>query len=922
MVKEDAKNKIAELVTKYKQLSLSEIKSYHEAKTKQGFVLPLFQYLGWDIFNTDEVAPEEKASKGRVDYAFKLHGVSQFYLEAKPLKADLNKPEYKEQAVTYAYNKGVTWAVLTDFEGMQLFNAQTGQRFLNLNHEDYLTDFDKLWLLSRDSLQSGLLNKEAAKYGALPPAIPIERRLYDQLRHWREELFTQLHHYNPGLSFSQIDEVIQRFFNRLIFIRTCEDRGIEEKVLLSAVHQWKTSGCKGELIEVLRETFRQFDGYYDSDLFLLHPVDQVYIESLTIEHIITGLYEIPGGLASYDFSVIDTDVLGAVYEQYLGHVANIVKQRVKEAQAKMDLGLPTGPTIEIIAKKQRRKEHGIYYTPKFVTNYIVKETVGRFLQRRSYNEILDIKILDPACGSGSFLIRAYDELLNYHAYQRGKPVSELDQWERLPILTNNIFGVDLDIQAVEIACLNLLLRSLAKRETLPSLADNIRQGNSLISGTEEELKRYFGGNWRDRKPFNWEQEFKGIMAQGGFDVVIGNPPYGAQFDRCDKDYLYHSFQTEEYQLDSYLLFMERAFTLLKDHGFLGFIVPNPWLTNIKVTKLRRYVLDTCKILEVSHYPVKVFGQSVVDTVVVIMQKEQKRQKRSNNKVKITVYRKQREPELMHTIPQAQWEMTGIFNIFLDASDLQLLRKIEQNTVSLRTLCDVVVGIKPYQVGKGQPKQTREIVDSRSFDATYKKDNTYRRYIRGSDINRYCTRWDQAHWISYGQWLAEPRKKENFDAKEKIIIRQTGDSLIATLDQEQFVCLNNTHTINLKNTQYDLRYVLALINSRLMNYYYQSLNPEKGEALAEVKATNVKRLPIRRVNFGNSAEKKMHDDLVALVNKMLELNKKLKALPEFEAEHRLALEKEIEHIDKTIDGLVYKLYDLAGDEIEIVESRQS
>jgi len=211
------------LVSKYGHLSPSEIKGYHEAKTKQAFIQPLFQHLGWDFTNIEEVAPEEKASKGRVDYAFKLQGVSQFYLEAKPLKADLNDPKHSQQAITYAYNKGVTWAVLTDFEGLRLFNAQTGKPFLNLTCQNYLEDFDKLWLLSRESLESGLLNKEAARYGALPPSVAIEKRLFDQLRQWREELFTQIHNYNPSLSLSHIDETIQRFFNRLIFIRTCED---------------------------------------------------------------------------------------------------------------------------------------------------------------------------------------------------------------------------------------------------------------------------------------------------------------------------------------------------------------------------------------------------------------------------------------------------------------------------------------------------------------------------------------------------------------------------------------------------------------------------------------------------------------------------------------------------------------------------
>ncbi|MDP2951697.1 MAG: hypothetical protein Q8O76_00070, partial [Chloroflexota bacterium] len=396
MAAHEAQQKVAKLVADYQALTPAQVKSYHEAMTKQGFVVPLFRSLGWDFDDVNEVTPEEKASKGRVDYAFKLKGVSRFYLEAKPLKADLDNPEYIKQAVTYAYNKGVTWAGLTSFDRLRLFNAQTGQPFLNLTCQDYAADFDRLWLLSKESIEAGNLDKEAAKVGALLPSQPIERRLFGQLRKWREELFTQLRSYNKNLTFPQIDEVIQRIFNRLIFIRTCEDRGIEEKTLLAAVNRWKGSGHKPELIEPLREIFLQFDGYYDSDLFAPHTADKVSIEAATLEEMIGGLYEVTGGFASYDFSVIDADVLGAVYEQYLGHVATAAKRRAKKAHGQLDFGWSNGISLE--AKREKRKEQGIYYTPKWVTDYIVKRTLGRFLEEHHHDDIMKIKVVDPACG--------------------------------------------------------------------------------------------------------------------------------------------------------------------------------------------------------------------------------------------------------------------------------------------------------------------------------------------------------------------------------------------------------------------------------------------------------------------------------------------------------------------------------------------
>jgi hypothetical protein len=524
MTKEEARHKIADLLKKYEALTPKEIKTTNEANTKQGFILPLFAALGWNTDETKEVTLEEAASNGRVDFAFKINGVARFYLEAKPFKADINDLSHVKQAVTYAYSNGVTWAVLSNFEELRLFNAQKSTPFIQLSYKDYLSGFDKLWLLSRESTVADALTKEASQFGALPPQIPIEQKLFKQLRVWRGNLFNELYHYNPDVKPEQRDEIIEKLFNRLIFIRTAEDRKLEEHKLRSAVHKWESGGHKkGELATELRKIFVDYNGYYDSELFKEHLLDSpnLYIDEYIITAILNGLYEIPGGLADYDFSIIDADVLGRVYEQYLGYVAKVEQEKAKITQAQLGLGLAVEKDYKFVEKIAHRKEQGIYYTPKFVTDYIVNETVGRFIKEneaQGYHKILNMKVLDPACGSGSFLIRAYDEILNYHAGVRGKVATSLEQIDRMPILTRNIFGVDLDKQAVEIARLNLLLRGLAKRDHLPPLTDNIKPGNSLISGTEKELKGYFGKQWKDKHPFNWDEEFKDVMTGGVLSI--------------------------------------------------------------------------------------------------------------------------------------------------------------------------------------------------------------------------------------------------------------------------------------------------------------------------------------------------------------------------------------------------------------------
>jgi len=882
MTKEEAEKKITELVEKYKRLDEKEIKSYNEANTRRNFIELLFAELGWSVYDRKEVSEEERASKGRVDYAFKLNGISQFYLEAKALKENLNKEEYIQQAVEYAYNKGVTWAILSNFESTHVYVAQTNKLCLNLQAANYVERFDDLWLLSRESFEANVIAEWGVRYGHLPGKQRIEDRLFQQLKQWRDALFKQIHHYNKQLTHSEINEVIQRFFNRLIFIRSCEDRKIENNKLRATLNEWRTSGCKGELIEKLQQVFHYFADPYDSDLFEPHLTDSIYIESATIEDIINGLYKVPSSIANYDFSIMEPDVLGSVYEQYLGYVTSLRKKDFEEQQE---------------VTKKHRKEQGIYYTPTFVTNYIVKETVGHFLKDHTHNEILNMKILDPACGSGSFLIRAFDELLNYRAGVRSKPVVELDQHERLQVLLSNIFGVDLDKQAVEIARLNLLLRTLTERGELEMLENNIQRGNSLISGTEEELKNYFGKNWKDKEPFNWEDKFPNIMSNGGFDVVIGNPPWvslsgkhkSLDLSQQELQYLSDTFHSSTYAPNLYEVFIWRALGLLKDGGLFSFIVPDRLATNQQFTKLREYILQNFTVERLLfRYP---FPGVIADTMILVIRKA----KPKDNNIEIIDYPSQKVTKIL----QRTFSSSSDHSLFFVESKLaEIFHKIASNK-DVRNLSAIAKSTS----GCGAKS---ELLHKKRISPAQIK------VIKGENIGRYDNRG--FFWFNFKDenLSGRTRDEDKLGMKEKILIRKTGSDIIATFDDSGTYPEQSLYFVygTGRNT---LLFILAVLNSRLINVYYRNFAVTNRDTTPQLKNIDLDKFPI--VVATNELQE---NTLVTLTNKMLELNKKLqKAQKGLDEWHDI--QKQIEQTDKKIDTLVYNLYGLTEAERRIVES---
>jgi type I restriction-modification system DNA methylase subunit len=598
-----AKSDIKTLVQKFSALTKKEKHGYNEANTANVFIRPLFENLGWDFSDLDEVEAEKAIVKGRVDYLFKLNKVSKFCVEVKSLNHELTDSD-RQQAIGYAYNKGVTWAILTNFAQLQVFNAEVktdlkDALFLNLSAEDYVESSEDLVLLSKQSASEGKLDKKAEKYGKLAKRAPVVKRLYEQLAKWREPLFNAVHGFNKdkNISLDDTDRLVQKFFSRLIFIRTAEDRGLAgNHPLLAAVHQWE--GHKGtfDLLGRIVGIFGEFAAIFDSEAFPT-PDPWAGIEvndNQLIADIVNGLYQVPGDIAVFDFNVIEPDVLGQVYEQYLAYVNKVVKVK---AGSQLPLLASGDSHVEISAKEGKRKKGGIYYTPKWVTDYVVRQTVGRFASENGPAKLLNIRILDLACGSGSFLIRAYDELLKYHAKLKHKTVAELDWNERIDILHRNIFGVDLDPQAVEIARLNLLLRALAKQDQLPKLENNIRCGNSLIFGTDKEMEalaKTLKTNVQALNPLNWGDKFPEARKAGGFDIVIGNPPYIMELR--DNSDVFAPLRASplgakyyEAKMDVFYFFIEHGIDLLKERGYLGYIVMQYWLSRTHASKLRKKI---------------------------------------------------------------------------------------------------------------------------------------------------------------------------------------------------------------------------------------------------------------------------------------------------------------------------------------------
>lgn len=1019
--------KIADLVKRFEEnREVYTSGGYNETQIRREFIDPFFKELGWDIDNEQgyaeaykDVIHEDAIKVGAPDYCFRIGGARKFFIEAKKpavnLKDDIH-PAF--QLRRYAWSAKLPLSVLTDFEEFAVYDCRvkpskidkaSNARIKYYTYKDYLEKWDEIaGIFSRDAVLKGAFDKYASSSKGRKGTDEVDRAFLSEIQSWRRELAVNIAHLNPTLTNRELNFVVQRMIDRIIFLRICEDRGIEDYGTLLGL-------CNGHgVYERLFEVFEKADQRYNSGIFHFHPEKDrreppdelsptVKIDDQVLKEIFKNIYYPE---SSYEFSVLPVEILGQVYEQFLGEVIH----------------LDDNHRAVIELKPEVKKAGGVYYTPAYIVEYIVKNTVGKLVDGKTPRQVAKLRVLDAACGSGSFLIGAYQYLLDWHCdwyvkdgdekwfkgkqpviYQHGENDWRLTVAEKKRILINNIFGVDIDSQAVEVTKLSLLLKVLEgengeaiskqyrflHERVLPDLGENIKCGNSLIgsdiySGAQAKL-------WDDNErlrvnAFDWDKEFPEVMKAGGFDAVIGNPPYiriqvMKEWAPREVEFYKERYKSAESgNYDIYVVFVEKALSLLAKTGRLGFILPHKFF-NAKYGEPLRGIISSGKHLShVVHFgDQQVFDGATTYTCLMFLDKTNKEQFSVVKVSDLRVWRAGEDQEVgfvsTKEIKAGEWNFTvgkesGLVRKMADLPNklASISEKIFQGLVTsadpvylldplasekdgfvhvrsnatgkeyvlecsvVRPLCKGSRDIRRYNaipskrvVFPYDPKISAEtgktvLIPEDEFCLKFPKVWEYLQENLTILRDREKGKMRHAGWYGY----VYPKSVSLF-ARPKILTPSIAASASFTLDcagELYFVGSGGGggggYGITLKaDCQLSENYVLGLLNSKILDWYLKQISSRFRGGYFAYNRQYIEQLPIRLINFAEKTDKANHDRIVFLVESMLSLNKQLVASRT--DQEKIALLRQIDATDNEIDQLVYKLYGLSEEEIGIVEN---
>ncbi len=932
---------------------------YKETQLRREFLDPFFEALGWDVDNKRGASPlyqdvvheygtDVEGSQKTADYAFRVGEKVKFFAEAKKPGTRLkDDPTPALQLRRYAYSASLPLSILTDFEEFAVYDgrvppkkadAASHARVLYFTYDEYPERWEEIAaVFSRDAVWRGDFDKYAEK-AVGGKHEPVDKAFLKLLERWRDELARNVANRNreKELDKYELSGAVQAILDRVIFLRVAEDRGIEGRSRLEALMTGEN--VYGRLVEL----FLEADDVYNSGLFHFREEKgratardeltlTLHVDDAVLRKILRELAESP-----YEFGVVPVEILGQVYEQFLGKTIWL-----------------DGRGVHIDYKAEVRKAKGVYYTPQYIVEYIVKNTVGELLKGcKTPTEAAKLKVLDPACGSGSFLLGAYQHLINWHlewyvndgpAKHEGRLVAtagpgpaswRLTAAAKKDILLNNIYGVDIDPQAVEVTKLSLLLKALEgesresvgaqtkflRERILPDLGDNIKCGNSLIGSDyfeggqtlmsvppdEEERRRV--------NPFDWEVEFEEIMKAGGFDAVIGNPPWGSTFSETELVYFRNAFKTATGKvIDSYAVFIEKGFLVTSHSGFISYITPDTFLQKDDYYVLRDWLTAEATVLDLIEAG-PLFRQ-VRDTwaAVWVIKKDRPTKKHMISRKQISRFIKSVEDRGAE-FENADFDTIGNFSQYKWREDPDLILGYlptggAQNIIKrmwpyprLGELGDM------YSISRGEEGSKYRL-------KTHKKGSYF--MVIPENVERYSLE----PGISVVSNTLTPNKISSVYSKPKIwIIRiqkmRWLQRLVCTLDtRDNSAGMKTLQSIvsNEGDTK-RLLYLLGLMNSKLFNYWCVNyLSDDMNQAY-------LSKLPIAGLDRSNPADVARHDKMVALVEEMLALHKRVAAAKSDADKQRL--QRAIDVTDKKIDTLVYELYGLTDEEVEVVEGTQT